>query len=217
MEKILSHRRWRGVNDTITDFIWWLKSWRRMLAFLLASPRRTVQGLREFDLAEVFLSVPAAVDSYIGTASGTKLREKHGEISVSLQRCFDCAAAMFSASEKTVCTEGECAEIILRGFPGLKPVSIPTAIFLFGGEEKPLPHVGVCSVICSARCEKIAPSPVFLLKNESGAIIDAIRFLEKQTGEKFDWDAFTGYLSALTGEKSKSPAEAVELLTRRLS
>ncbi len=215
MDKIPSHRRWRGVSDTLTDFIRWLRTWKKMLVFLLSRPRQTVQGLVSYGLAEAFFSLPTAVDSYIGNAAGAKLREKHGEISAYLQDCFACAAAVFRGSEKGVYIEGECAEIILHGFPGLKAVSLPTALLLFAGEEKKLPTIGRCCMICAPQYEKYAPSPVFLLKNESGAIIDCIRFLEKHTGERFDWDVFTAYLSNMTGEKSKSPGEAIELLTGR--
>ena len=214
MKNIPSHRRWRGANDTLADFVLWLKTWGNMLAFLLRSPRRTILGLKKYKLAEAFLSVPGIVDSYTGNASGARLREKQEEISKCLQSCFACAAAVFRPSEKNVYTEGQCAEIILRGFPGLKTVSVPTALLLFG-EEKALPDIGVCSILCSARSEKQTPPPVFVLKSEDGAVIDCIRFVEKHSGERFDWDAFTEYLSTLTGEKKKTPAEAVELLARR--
>lgn len=213
MKKIPSHRRWRGMNDTLADFVLWLKTWGNMLAFLLRSPRRTVQGLKKYKLAEAFLSVPGIVDSYTENASGAGLREKQEEISKCLQSCFACAAAVFCTSGKSVYIEGEGAEIILHGFPGLTPIPIPTALLLFG--ETTLPKVGVCSILCSARYEKQAPPPLFVLKSEDGAVIDCIRFVEKHSSEKFDWDAFTEYLSALTGEKKKSPAEAVELLARR--
>ena len=216
MEKLPSHRRWRGVNDTITDFIQWLRTWRKMLAFLLRSPRRTVRGLKTYGLTEAFLSVPATVDSYTGSASGAQLREKHGDISEYIQGCFDCASAVFHASEKTVYTQGECAESILRGFPGLKPVSVSTALLLFGGEGKTLPSFGGCGVLCSPSSEKYVPPPVYILKNGSETIIECIRFVEKHTGEKFDWDIFTETVSALSGEKRKSPAEAVRLLAGRV-
>ena len=215
MEKISFRRRWRGVNDTFADFIRWLGTWGKMLAFLLRSPRCTVRGLWEHDLLKAFLSVPALVDSFTGAASGARLREKHEEIGVYLQSCFDCASAVFLASEKSVYTEGECAEKIMRGFPGLKTVSLSTAMLLFGGEGKTLPTVGGCSVVCTTQSEKAAPPPVFLLKNGDGAIIDCIRFVEKHTGEKFDWDIFTEYLSSISGEKIKTPAEALELLAGR--
>ena len=213
MKNIPSRRRWRGVNDTLADFILWLRTWGNMLAFLLRSPRQTVRGLKKYKLTETFLSVPGIVDSYTENASGARLREKQEEISEGLQSCFACAAAVFRASGKSVYAEGEGAEILLRGFPGLKTISVPTALLLFG--EGTLPDIGVCSILCSARYEKQAPPPVFVLKNGDGAVVDCIRFIEKTSGEKFDWDAFTEYLSALTGEKKKSPAEAAELLARR--
>ena len=182
-----------------------------MFSFLLTAPRLTVRGLISFGLAKAFFSVPAAVDSFIGNVSGAVLREKHEEINAYLQSCLVCAAAVFSACEKTVYIEGGCAGKIMHGFPGVKTVSLPTALLLFTGEEKTLPDIGRCSIICAPRYEKAAPPPVFLLKNESGAIIDCIRFVEKQTGEKFDWDAFTEFLREETGEKIKSPAEAIRL------
>jgi len=201
MKKIPSHRRWRGVNDTLEDFLWWLRTWGKMLSFLLRSPRRTVQELFNYDLGETFVSVPGIVDNFVGGASGAGLREKHREINAYIQSCFDCCDAVFNADGKTVYIEGEGAEKIMRGFPGVKTVSIPVAVLLF---EK-LPDCAVCSVVCTAEHTKNAPSPVFVLGD--GEIIESIRFIEKHTGEKFDWDIFT----ERTG---KRPTEVLEFLTR---
>lgn len=198
MEKIQSRRRWRGVNDTLKDFAWWLRTWRKMFSFLLCSPRRTVQGLFDYGLAEAFTSIPGTVDSFVGGASGARLRKKHEEINAYLESCFDCCCAVFTADGKTVYIEGECTEGIMRGFPDVKTVSIPAAVLLF---EK-LPDVGACSVVCTSEHAKNAPPPVFVLGD--GEIIECIRFIERHTGEKFDWDIFT----ELTGK-------SIEPLTRQ--
>lgn len=196
MEKIPAHRRWRGVNDTLEDFAWWLRMWGKMLRFLLRSPRQTVQGLFDYGLIEAFISIPALVDSFTGSASGARLQEKHIEIGTYIQSCLDCAEAVFSADEKTVYVEGECAKEIMRGFPGVKTVSVSTTALLF---EK-LPDRAACGIVCLPELAKNVPPPVFVLGD--GKIIESIRFVEKHTGEKFDWDEFTE-------QTGKSPAEAI--------
>ena len=213
MGKIPSHRRWRGVSDTLTDFIRWLRTWKKMLIFLLNRPRQTIQGLFDYGLAEAFITVPSLVDSFTGNAAGAKLREKHEEISSYLESCFACASEVFCAEKNAVYVEGECAEVIMQGFPGVKTVSVPAALLLFAGEGKSLPDVGTCAVLRSEQSRKYFPHPVFVLGDGSGEVIDCIRFVEKHTGRKFDWDVFTAYLSNMTVEKSKNPAEAIELLT----
>ena len=75
--KYAAQRRRRGVRDTLEDFAWWLKTWKRMLSFLSHSPRRTVRGLKKYALGESFISVPALVDGFVGSASGARLRENH--------------------------------------------------------------------------------------------------------------------------------------------
>lgn len=215
MDKIPSHRRWRGVSDTLTDFIWWLRTWKKMLIFLLSRPLKSVQGLSDYGLAEAFISVPSMVDSFIGSAAGARLREKHEEISAYLESCFVCAGNVFCAEKNAVYVEGECAETVMRGFPWVKSISVPVALPLFAGEGKSLPDVGTCAVLRSEQSRRYFTLPVFVLGSGSGEIIECVRFLEKHTGEKFDWDAFTEYLSTAAGEDVKSPAEAVELTARR--
>ena len=213
MEKIPAHRSWRGVNDTLTDFVWWLRTWGKLLAFLLQSPVRTVQGLLYYDLAEAFLSVPAAVDNFVGNAKGASLTKKHREISEFFQNCLNCAHDIFTADGREVYAEGGCAEMIMHGSSGLKTVSVGAALPIFCADGKKLPDIGRCGVVSSEQRIKNIPPPVFVLAGGEG-IIDAIRFVEKHTGEKFDWDVFREYLLEACGERAQSPADAVEIVKR---
>lgn len=228
MIKYTARRRWRGVRDTLEDFAWWLRTWQRMLKFLLSSPVQVVKGLRKYELTESFSAVPAIIDSFTGSAAGARLREKHREMDDALKSCLTCAEAVFAADESiggngtcpaaAVCIDGGAAESIMHGFPNVRTVELSALELLFGKDRETLPEAGACSIVSAAgdekKRQKIPPS-VFELTGAAENIVECIRFTERQTGEKFDWDAFTEYMRLTTGEKSIRPAEAVEMLARR--
>lgn len=225
--KYAAQRRRRGVRDTLEDFAWWLKTWKRMLSFLSHSPRRTVRGLKKYALGESFISVPALVDGFVGSASGARLREKHEEIDGGLKRCLDCAGAVFAADEsiggsgaervKTVCVDGERAAMIMQGFPNVRTAGLSALTFIFGRDGEELPRACACSIVSCPREQtpkkQKAPPPVFELTGEAENIIACIRFAEKQTGERFDWDEFTGHMCRMTGERGMKPAAALKRLS----
>ena len=199
-------REWRGLRDTLYDFRWWLTTWKDMIAFVLKSPLQVVKGLWKYRWMATYLTVPAFIDRQLEGNRGVQLRSGHLLYDVIIKHTTDIIGTMFDAdlsiggkkslSDRIVCLDELVPTEIMSGFPNLIGLPVQTIpIFLASMINQQLPPVyldsvenyGVPADVCvPLRYNDDVDAQDYAVEE----IMGCIEFIEQQTGEKFDWDAF---------------------------
>lgn len=181
-------REWRGVRDTLCDYAWWLVAQKDMLALFLRSPGRAAAALNKLGLTRAFLSLPADVDRRLAGKRGVQLRAGHVLCDALIKHSLRTLAALMAAdadlggdaalAERLVWLDERAEGALMAGFPRL--VAVPAALFPLSEAE------GNCPVFVKCRLGAAAPTGT----DGADEMLECIRAVEAQTGERFDWDAF---------------------------
>lgn len=187
-------REWRGVRDTLCDYAWWLVAQKDILALFLRSPGRTASALNKLGLTRAFLTLPADVDRWLAGKRGVQLRAGHVLCDAIIKHSMRTLAALMTAdpdlgadaalTERLVWLDEHAEGALMAGFPRL--VAVPSALFPLSQVESDCPDFVKCRLGAAAPTET----------DGADEMLECIRAVEAQTGERFDWDAFFAGLDA---------------------
>ncbi len=251
-----ARREWRGVKDTFVDYLWWLRTWGDMIAFVMKAPLKITKGIFTYRWMASYLSTPAFIDRNTQGLRGIQLKMSHIAMGRLIKSSEDLIAMLFKYDQRLGADPEHSKKIVLfdemtmiqlmAGFPNLiglpyqlMPVFLVSEIdqlsclhYIDAVESYGLPadvcpvpaceagaavvdaypKLGCCFIASTMPCDGSTMTtsyqdrrfgvPTFPLSLpvrydceetvEMGArdIRECIRFIEEQTGETFDWDAY---------------------------
>lgn len=251
-----ARREWRGVKDTFVDYIWWLRTWGDMIAFVMKAPMKITKGIFKYRWMASYLSTPSFIDKMTQGLRGEQLVMSHMGMGKVVKGSEDIIAMLFKYDQKLGANPKHSKKIVLFdemtmvqimcGFPNLiglpyqlMPVFLVSEIdqlicthYIDAVESYGLPadvcpvpaseagaavvdaypKLGCCFIASTMPCDgsvmatsyqdrrfQIPTFPLSLPVRyddpetfEMGAkeIGECIKFIEEQTGETFDWDAY---------------------------
>ncbi len=219
---IYDRREWRGVRDTAYCFGWWLATWAKTAGLAARDPARVMAALRRYRSMSCLLTAPHWMDACISGDRGCALRCDMQAVNAVLDDAIDTLWKEIRADRKLGETKRTAEAIpfdcavplhIAYGFPGYEGISIglPSMALASAAPAGEYPDAGNCAVCCGrpgsamtndaqkpARAFTPSPMPDDPTTREYTVheIYETIKFLERHTGQKFDWDAFRACIEA---------------------
>lgn len=196
---LLKHREWRGVKDTAYDYYRWLVTWKDMIKMVLKAPVSTVKGLWNYRWMASYLAAPAFVDRHCAGLRDPQLRMAHLHYNMIVKHTTKLINISFRADEKInpnnklskkiVLTDEIVPNEVFMGFPNLIPMPLQTVpIFLSSMVDQQItpPYLEVTESFGVPLRYDDETTQEYAVEE----IKSLIRFVEEQTGEKFDWNAY---------------------------
>ena len=202
-------REWRGVKDTLYDYTQWLNNLSSMVQMVASAPVSCLKGFWEYRWMGSYLGTFMFIDRLFEGYRGYELRTAHTNMHAIVQSLTKRIALVLSndkrlgggpRSDDFLPFDEVLPPLFLTGFKELIPFPLQT-LPAFLTTNMPC-NASECTSMIQRRRVALPDFPVTLamIHNEPGAhpystqmLKDAIAFVEKEYGIKYDWDELFKY------------------------
>ena len=130
---IMKHREWRGLQDTLVDYGYWLQLWGILLKWVLRHPITNVKAIFRYRWMLNYLTVPSFFDRQTSRMKGVALKAAHRNLNTIARGATQELTKTFKADEhlhpgteeskKIICCDELIPAIVFEGFKEHKPVA----------------------------------------------------------------------------------------------
>lgn len=131
-KKTKKRREWRGIRDTLYDYVQWLGTWKILICFMVKP--NNLRGFFRYRWMMNYLAVPDFFDRHTEGMRGVQLRMAHVGLGLIVSDVCDMISTIFKAdpaigndkklNDKIVLFDENMMSTLMGGFPNLRWLSV---------------------------------------------------------------------------------------------
>ena len=204
---IAKYREWRGVHDTLADYVAWLNNLKSMGIMVASAPLPVLKGMWEYRWMGSYLGTFAFIDRLFEGFRGPELKIAHLNMHAIVQSLTKKIALVLAndrrlgggpLTDKIVPMDEVMPPLFMTGFPNLIPIPLQT-----------LPEFIICDIDQNLQPHYIDVAESF------GLAADVCSRCSAETGVTFDDDFPLVGKAMLTTNMPCNASEATSMFQRR--